>query len=252
MTLTALIADLLARHPGYQWNNDGNRIRCRGPECAEIMEADTDTATGLFAGHQGKALAPIVLELEELRSAQADRSGGLAGEDGVVAVPVPDPPRPEIEQPAPEPAAHPGAGTPPERRASGSITSLDWMIEPGDELPVSEKESKRKPKPKPKQWVPPEAAEPVFDEDSRDELAAVRAGDRILARFRNKLHGDFEIEATAVPGLSGETLVAGSWLVTANGGPGLHLRSVTILQTASENTQAHEPSEKPEHIGTAA
>lgn len=59
---------LLVRHPGYRWNRDGNRIRCNGGDCAEIMDAAPETVDAVFAAHQVRALSPVINQLETLRS----------------------------------------------------------------------------------------------------------------------------------------------------------------------------------------
>lgn len=61
-------ASLLVRHPGYRWNRDGNRIRCNGGDCAEIMDATPETVDGVFADHQARVLRPVLNQLETLRS----------------------------------------------------------------------------------------------------------------------------------------------------------------------------------------
>ena len=66
--IQAWMAGLLADHPGYRWNRDGNRIKCNGAECGHIMDSDAESASAVFANHQAQALKPVELQLEALRT----------------------------------------------------------------------------------------------------------------------------------------------------------------------------------------
>lgn len=67
-TASSWAESLLVQHPGYRWNRDGNRIRCNGGDCAEIMDAAPETVDAVFAAHQVRALTPVINQLETLRS----------------------------------------------------------------------------------------------------------------------------------------------------------------------------------------
>lgn len=246
-------------HAGYEWNKAGTRIRCSAEDCREVFEipdaGDIQAADTIFGAHQHKVLGSIPVELaalRRLREAMPDVLSALA--HGVPALRIeaslsmlvsetdaviddargrtPDHPAPASEEPAPQEDPVPEPPAEPE-------------LEPAPEAPESEPEEAS---PQPREEQP---AKDAVEPRQVDGLAAVKAGDRVLAVFSTAKQGVFEMEATVIDGIGSSQLVVGSWLLSSGGAPSAHLVDVTVIAPAGTHDKPVVPgSTAPEHFGT--
>lgn len=205
------------------------------------------------------ALSAVNRQLEFLELEDGVLPGPPADETPAASDVIPEaetaeaPPEPEADpEPLPEtePAAEAPQPEPAPAKAAAAVAALDWMGELPDGKTPEPEAPARKPRKK-KEWKAREIV-PVFDESNRDALDSISAGDRVSARFITAVDGDFTIEATVIEGAAGNSLIAGSMVLSARGEPGLYLHSVNLLEPAAANPSNFIPSTEPEHFGPSA
>lgn len=222
----AAAAEALIRHSSYVWNKSRTRIKCKGDDCATVLDApDGDaSAIAVFAGHQAEQLplppvpAPVEQENVQLPAPEAEHVNIETEPDTEGQEPEPEPDAPETPEPAGEPVE--------QVLSEAALAVADQVT-----APKIRRDTK--------------ALTATIEE--------IKKGDRVSATFNHPRYGYFTVEGTVIKGGTGldrNQLMVGGWYINLNERAAKYLCGLEILAAAGKHEFViPKPSELTEHVG---